>query len=204
MKIIGSDYQQTSTNFKKTYPVIHCVAEVNGKYAIAGGEVKKSIHKKFIKMMNQSLQTSTKPMEPKFQNIRAYIADIDADYSSKEPKVRTYNDRTGNNPEHFIPRTYIISGKDVGPFEELYGKKIGKEKHNSKKKTGNVYNELSLSHIKTYYKEGLHYVTKPERQLKDSNGNNLILYTYSTIIRDMFGNVKDYVLNTVSFFAERK
>ena len=161
-----------NTNFKSTYPVVHWVAETNGSYApVANLQIVKKLQGKIIRMLNKPLVSSTKPMEPLEQRLRAYIGVCDADYRNN-PNVRSFYNRTDA-----APVSYVISGEDVGIFENNLAKNIGRAKSNAR--------EL-------YNREGLKFVQNNSKQIKDKNGIIYMLHTKFEIIRNRMGKIKDY------------
>ena len=132
-----------NTNFKSTYPVVHWVAETNGSYApVANLQIVKKLQGKIIRMLNKPLVSSTKPMEPLEQRLRAYIGVCDADYRNN-PNVRSFYNRTDA-----APVSYVISGEDVGIFENNLAKNIGRAKSNARELLSKPYSPETMEAIK--------------------------------------------------------
>ena len=162
-----------NTNFKSTYPVVHWVAETNGSYApVANLQIVKKLQGKIIRMLNKPLVSSTKPMEPLEQRLRAYIGVCDADYRNN-PNVRSFYNRTDA-----APVSYVISGEDVGIFENNLAKNIGRAKSNARELLSKPYSPETMEAIKLYNREGLKFVQNNSKQIKDKNG---IIYMLSLI-----------------------
>lgn len=188
---------QKSTNFKAAYPVVHWVAESNGSFApVANLQIVKKLQRRIISILNKPLVNSKKPMNPLEQHIRSYLAACDVDYRLN-PIVRSFYDRVSRDLQHFIPTSYIISGKDVGIFEDVFAKNIGLAKSygTSNEKTNEVLN--------IYHKSGLNFVQNGNRQLQDKNKMPYILHTKFEIVRNKLGKIKDYKLMDVRFLPAR-
>ena len=176
-----------NTNFKSTYPVVHWVAETNGSYApVANLQIVKKLQGKIIRMLNKPLVSSTKPMEPLEQRLRAYIGVCDADYRNN-PNVRSFYNRTDA-----APVSYVISGDDVGIFENNLAKNIGRAKSNARELLSKPYSPETMEAIKLYNREGLKFVQNNSKQIQDKNGMMYILHTKFEIIRNRMGKIKDY------------
>ena len=188
-----------NTNFKSTYPVAHWVAETNGSFApVANLDLVKKLQGKLIRVLNKPLAESKKPLKPDEQNIRAYIGAADADYRNV-PHVRSFYNRIANNPQKFTPVSYIISGLDVGIFEECLAKNIGRNMSQARELYNHPYSEDTINAIKLYNANGLEFVKQDARQIKDKNNIAYILHTKFEIIRNKLGKIKDYKLLDVRF-----
>ena len=187
-----------NTNFKSTYPVVHWVAETNGSYApVANLQIVKKLQGKIIRMLNKPLVSSTKPMEPLEQRLRAYIGVCDADYRNN-PNVRSFYNRTDA-----APVSYVISGDDVGIFENNLAKNIGRAKSNARELLSKPYSPETMEAIKLYNREGLKFVQNNSKQIKDKNGTMYILHTKFEIIRNRMGKIKDYKFVEARFLPAR-
>lgn len=187
-----------NTNFKSTYPVVHWVAETNGSYApVANLQIVKKLQGKIIRMLNKPLVSSTKPMEPLEQRLRAYIGVCDADYRNN-PNVRSFYNRTDA-----APVSYVISGEDVGIFENNLAKNIGRAKSNARELLSKPYSPETMEAIKLYNREGLKFVQNNSKQIKDKNGIIYILHTKFEIIRNRMGKIKDYKFVEARFLPAR-
>ena len=187
-----------NTNFKSTYPVVHWVAETNGSYApVANLQIVKKLQGKIIRMLNKPLVSSTKPMEPLEQRLRAYIGVCDADYRNN-PNVRSFYNRTDA-----APVSYVISGDDVGIFESNLAKNIGRAKSNARELLSKPYSPETMEAIKLYNREGLKFVQNNSKQIQDKNGMMYILHTKFEIIRNRMGKIKDYKFVEARFLPAR-
>ena len=187
-----------NTNFKSTYPVVHWVAETNGSYApVANLQIVKKLQGKIIRMLNKPLVSSTKPMEPLEQRLRAYIGVCDADYRNN-PNVRSFYNRTDA-----APVSYVISGDDVGIFENNLAKNIGRAKSNARELLSKPYSPETMEAIKLYNREGLKFVQNNSKQIQDKNGMMYILHTKFEIIRNRMGKIKDYKFVEARFLPSR-
>ena len=187
-----------NTNFKSTYPVVHWVAETNGRYApVANLQIVKKLQGKIIRMLNKPLVSSTKPMEPLEQRLRAYIGVCDADYRNN-PNVRSFYNRTDA-----APVSYVISGDDVGIFENNLAKNIGRAKSNARELLSKPYSPETMEAIKLYNREGLKFVQNNSKQIQDKNGMMYILHTKFEIIRNRMGKIKDYKFVEARFLPAR-
>ena len=166
---------------------MHWVAETNGSYApVANLQIVKKLQGKIIRMLNKPLVSSTKPMEPLEQRLRAYIGVCDADYRNN-PNVRSFYNRTDA-----APVSYVISGEDVGIFENNLAKNIGRAKSNARELLSKPYSPETMEAIKLYNREGLKFVQNNSKQIKDKNGIIYMLHTKFEIIRNRMGKIKDY------------
>ena len=187
-----------NTNFKSTYPVVHWVAETNGSYApVANLQIVKKLQGKIIRMLNKPLVSSTKPMEPLEQRLRAYIGVCDADYRNN-PNVRSFYNRTDA-----APVSYVISGDDVGIFENNLAKNIGRAKSNARELLSKPYSPETMEAIKLYNREGLKFVQNNSKQIQDKIGMMYILHTKFEIIRNRMGKIKDYKFVEARFLPAR-
>ena len=187
-----------NTNFKSTYPVVHWVAETNGSYApVANLQIVKKLQGKIIRMLNKPLVSSTKPMEPLEQRLRAYIGVCDVDYRNN-PNVRSFYNRTDA-----APVSYVISGDDVGIFENNLAKNIGRAKSNARELLSKPYSPETMEAIKLYNREGLKFVQNNSKQIQDKNGMMYILHTKFEIIRNRMGKIKDYKFVEARFLPAR-
>mgnify|MGYP001667776282 FL=1 len=187
-----------NTNFKSTYPLVHWVAETNGSYApVANLQIVKKLQGKIIRMLNKPLVSSTKPMEPLEQRLRAYIGVCDADYRNN-PNVRSFYNRTDA-----APVSYVISGDDVGIFENNLAKNIGRAKSNARELLSKPYSPETMEAIKLYNREGLKFVQNNSKQIQDKNGMMYILHTKFEIIRNRMGKIKDYKFVEARFLPAR-
>ena len=190
------------TNFKSTYPVVHWIAETNGSYApVASLDITRKLQGKIVRVLNKSLSETKKPMDTKEQNLRTYIAVCDADYRNI-PIVRSFYDKTSFSPHKFIPISYIISGKDVTQFNDLLCKNIGVSKKEAIKSLSTPYSQKTLEALEAYNKLGLQFVNDNNHRIRDPRSMTYVLHTKFQIIRNKFGEIKDYVFQDARFLPE--
>ena len=183
---------RNNLNFKSTYPVVHWVAEANGSYApVSNIHIVKKLQSKIVRMLNKPLFESKQPMKIIEQKLRAYIGWCDTDYRNV-PKVRSFYNRLVSNPENYTPISYMISGKDVEFFDNVFAKNIGKAKSNSRVISGKIYSPQTVEAIDLYNKNGLNFVRDNAKQIKDSKGMIYMLHTKFEIVRNRAGKIKDY------------
>ncbi len=226
MQIVN--YKNQSTNFKAAFPVQHWFAEsVNGSYALADMQTAKKLQGKIIRMLNRpSAENTAKQLVPREQNFITYMESCDSDYrkmcelerkiqqerkcknfDSKKykpiTKVRSFYDRESSNVSSYSPLAYIISGKDIEPFEEGLAKNIGKEKKNAKELLSHPYSPQTLQAIDLYNTCGLNFVNNPDLRIKDKKtGMTYVLHTKFEIIRNKLGKIKDYRFVDARFLPE--
>lgn len=187
-----NNYSQTNTNFKSAFPVVHWVAETNGSYApVANLQIVKKLQSKIIRILNKPLESSDKPIKPLEQRLRAYIGACDAAYRNN-PLVRSFYNRTEPSGERYNPVSYVISGSDVGTFEECLAKNIGRTKGKARDLLSKPYSPEVQEAINIYNREGLNFVKNPVRQIYDRNGIMYTLHTKFEIVRNKLGKIKDY------------
>lgn len=179
-------YNQKNPQFKSAFPVVHWVAESNGSFApISDLPTVKKLQGKLIRILNKSLTGSKKPMNPTEQSVRSHVGSCDAAYRIKAI-VRSFYDRITGNPRNFTPTSYIISGKDVEIFENLFAKDIGRAKG-----CGINTPETNFA-LEKYHKRGLDFVRNDSRQIKDRKGIPYILHTKFETVRNKFNEIVDY------------
>lgn len=202
----------SSINFSSTYPVVHWVAETNGSFApVANLKITKKLQGKVVRVLNKALDETKKPMVPAEQKLRAYIGSADVDYRNaftlntdkNQPRVRSFYNRIESDiDKKFTPIGYIISGKDIKPFEDNLAKEIGKMKSAAKELFNTVYSPASLAAIESYNRNGLEFVNDKNLRIKDKQGMTYVLHTKFEIIRDKYGKIKDYRFIDARFMPE--
>ena len=184
------------TNFKSTFPVVHWVAEANGSFApITELNLVKKLQGKLVRALNKNIEKSTKPMQINEQKVRSYLASTDIDYR-EIPHVRSFYSKNNDCLDSIRPISYIISGGDVGLFEEYLAKNIGRAKSNA---VPNCYNTETATALKIYNEMGLEFVKQTSKQIYDNNHILNILHTKFEIVRNKLGKIKDYKLLDVRF-----
>ena len=191
-----------NTNFKSVYPTMHWVTESNGSYApVAVGELTRKLQRKIVSALNKGLDKSKKPLNLQEQKLRAYIGSCDADYRCM-PLVRSFYDKVMGGMS-YKPTTYIISGKDIEPFEEAMTKNIGIAKSDAKKEIGHTKSVAAMQAVDFYNRNGYGYVNNPELRITNETGMPLVLHTKFEIVRNKFGKIKDYRFIDARFLPEK-
>ena len=203
MKIVQTNNNYSLTNFKSAYPVVHWVAEANSSYApISNLKLVRKLQGKIIRILNKPLYDSNKTMNLAEQNLRAYTGRCDIDYRNK-PEVRSFYNRTEANIDGTSPVAYIISGKDIEPFEEKLAKSIGIAKKEGVKNLKTPYSPEAKNAIEIYNTMGLNYVNNSEIRIKDKKGLTYTLHTKFEIVRNKLGKIKDYRFVDARFLPEK-
>lgn len=203
MKILQTNNYKT-TNFKSTYPVVHWVAEAGGSYApISNLKLAKKLQSKIVRALNKPLTESKKEMKVAEQNLRAYIGRCDIDYRN-QPQVRSFYNRAEANLDGSSPVVYMISGKDVEPFEEKYAKEIGKSKNEGLINFENAYTPETQAAINAYNTNGLNFVNNYQTRIKSPvDGMTYVLHTKFEILRNKLGKIKDFKFIDARFLPEK-
>ena len=204
MKILQTNnYKYQPTNFKSTFPVVHWIAETGGSYAPESRlNLVRKLQSKIVRALNKQLDKTTKEMNVAEQNLRAYIGRCDIDYRNQS-QVRSFYNRAEANMEGTSPVAYMITGKDIEPFEEELAKDIGIAKKEGIKNLNTPYSPDAKSAIDLYNSQGLNYVNAPERRIKDKNsGKTYVLHTKFEIIRNKLGKVKGFKFIDARFLPE--
>ena len=202
MKILQTNNYYQTTNFKATYPVVHWVAEAGGSYApISNLKLAKQLQGKIVRALNKPLTESKKEMKVTEQNLRAYIGRCDIDYRN-HPQVRSFYNRAEADLDGSSPVVYMISGKDIEPFEEKYAKDIGKAKNDGLVNFETAHTPEAEAAIKAYNEKGLNFVNKTENRIKNNNGMTYVLHTKFEIIRNKLGKVKGFRFVDARFLPE--
>ncbi|MBR1775468.1 hypothetical protein IJ750_00135 [bacterium] len=190
------------TNFKSAYPVVHWVAEANGSYApVANLELVKKLQSKVVRVLNKPLDKSKKEMVNAEQRLRAYMGSCDLDYRLL-PKVRSFYNKILGSITSYSPVSYIISGKDVEPFENMLAKDIGRKKGDAREFLGTTNCPEVCEAVRWYNRGGLRYVNNPAIRVKDKSGMTYVLHTKFEIIRNKLGKIKDYKFVDARFMPE--
>lgn len=202
------NYQKKSQNpqFKSAYPVYHWV-EKNGEKVVpivTKSEIEK-VQSKIVRMLNKTLSRKNPIKARIMDRFAELVAEGDRDYSIK-PEVRSFYNATGGWKEKaFEAVTYLITGKDVAEFDNVYGKPLGKAKSISKTPTGKLCS-LELEKARSNYEiKGLNFVKEQsELFVKDDKKTGLhIVYTpiyYQKGAKK--GEVKEYSPKWVLFRPE--
>ena len=202
MRISQTNNYQT-TNFKSAYPVVHWVAESGGSYApVSNLKLVRKLQSKIVRVLNKPLEETKKEMNIAEQNLRAYAGRCDIDYRNN-PQVRSFYNRTEASIDGYSPVAYIISGKDIEPFEEQLAKNIGIAKNEGIKNLNTPYSPEAKSAIDLYNTKGLNYVNNPQIRIKDSKEMTYSLHTKFEIIRNKLGKIKGYRYIDARFLPEK-
>lgn len=206
---INSNLNQT-TSFKATYPVVHWVTEDGVKYTRACGDLAKKLQRKTVSILNDF---SEKKEEEK---LREYVKSMDFGYRveyeriygqkprKRKPKptlVRSfYNEDNNNVISKYMHHIYMITGKNVKEFENVYAKDIGRAKVGEFGDPKEVVNSV----VGFYSRAGLNYVNKWVLRLKDSCGNLYALNTKFKAVKNKSGKITGYVYEDSRFLPEKK
>ena len=182
---------------------MHWVTENGIKYSpVTDIKTNKLLHGQIIRTLNKALEKTNKPVDIAKQKFKAYIASCDTDYRVMSV-VRSFYDRVASHFKRTEPVTYIISGDDVGLFEEYLAKNIGIEKGIAKRLTGEARSAKSDMAVDMYNNKGLEYVNNPNYRIKDRNGKTYVLHTKFKILRSKTGKVKGYEFQDAKFLPEK-
>jgi len=189
-----------SANFKSTYPVIHWVAETNSSYA-------PSVSKELTHILQQKLVRSLNKQPDKMKDgllnqavlrVKNYLANMDNDFKTCAV-VRSFYNRNIPDKQAFEPISYMISGKDVAKFEDDIAKDIGRTKGQAIDALGIPRSAESKAAVALYDIQGLNFVKNYNRRIKDNKGVPYSLHTKFEIVRNKYGNIKDYRLVDARF-----
>ena len=204
MKILQiNNYQYQQTNFKATFPVVHWVAEAGGSYAPESSlKLVRKLQSKVVRALNKPLDETKKEMNVAEQNLRAYLGRCDIDYRN-QPQVRSFYNRTEANLDGNSAAVYMITGKDIEPFEVLFAKNIGIAKNEGIKSLNTPYTPESKTAIDLYNTKGLDFVNNSNLRIKDKNSLTYVLHTKFEIIRNKLGKVKGFRFIDARFLPEK-
>ena len=204
MKVLQTNnYNYQQRNFKSAYPVVHWVAEAGGSYApVSNLKLVRKLQSKIVRVLNKSLEDSKKEMNVAEQNLRAYAGRCDIDYRNQS-QVRSFYNRAEANVDGTSPVAYIITGKDIEPFEEKLAKNIGIAKNEGIKNLNTPYSPEAKTAIDMYNSKGLNYVNNPERRIKDNKGMTYVLHTKFEILRNKLGKIKGFKFIDARFLPEK-
>lgn len=120
-----------------------------------------------------------------------------------EQRVRSFYNREKGWLDGRYYLAYMISGKDIAPFEQDLAKNIGKAKHESLGITDTAYSDEAKNAIDIYNKNGLNYVNDPQYRLKSkTTGMTYILRANFEPIKNKAGKIKDYKFLSAKFEPE--
>lgn len=107
-----------------------------------------------------------------------------------EQRVRTFYNREKGLLDGRYYLTYMITGKDIKPFEDDLAKEIGKKKHEALSISDDAFSEEVKAAIKLYNTNGLQFVNNPEYRLKSkSSGMTYILQSNFEAIKNKAGKI---------------
>ena len=122
---------------------------------------------------------------------------------NSEQRVRSFYNREKGMLDGRYYLAYMISGKDIQPFEQDLAKNIGKTKHDGITMFENAYTQEAKDAIDLYNKNGLEYVNDPEHRLKsNTTGMTYILRANFAPILNKKGKIKDYKFLSAKFVPE--
>lgn len=226
--INNSQYQpkQNQPSFKSTFPVVHWIAEVNGSYAPACGDLAEAFHEKIVSYLNKKLLTpkEVKELTKKkrkldvntfvqkkelnqieklkeiidipAQYLRAYLNSCDVSYRLTQ-KMRSFHNRFQESSNEYIPIFYYASGEHCKKLNEL-GEKIGRAYRESCGKETEKVKQAKTD----YYKKGLELMRDYTNCKKDANGARQVLHTKFQIIRNNEGEITGYRYVDARFLPE--
>lgn len=120
-----------------------------------------------------------------------------------EQRVRSFYNKEKSLIDGRYYLTYMITGKDIKPFEDDLAKNIGKTKHESISTTKHPYSQEAKDAIDLYNKNGLDFVNDKEYRLKSkTTGMTYILRTNFQAVLNKKGEVKDYKFISAKFVPE--
>ena len=123
--------------------------------------------------------------------------------NAAQQRVRSFYNREKGLLDGRYYLTYMISGKDIQPFEEDLAKNIGKTKHDGLSLFENAYTPEAKEAIDLYNKNGLEYVNDSKHRLKSkTTGMTYILRANFEPIRNKAGKIKDYKFISAKFVPE--
>ena len=123
--------------------------------------------------------------------------------NTSEQRVRSFYNREKGLLDGRYYLAYIISGKDIQPFENDLAKTIGKTKHEGLSLFENAHTQEAKDAIDLYNKNGLEFVNDPHYRLKSkTTGMTYILRANFEPIRNKAGIIKDYKFISAKFVPE--
>ena len=197
------NYNYTKTKqpqFKSAYPVYHWVAEQgSGHYAVAvTPELNKALQSKLVRLFNRTSRLANTLLG---KELIEKLKEKDFGYKFNQV-VRSYYNHKGGWDGKFNPIGYLITGNDVAPFDKEFGKDIGKSASISPKINGKRTSAEYNTATTNYKLGGLHFVTNPEKKIKDSKGVEYGLHTKFEVRRSKTGKIKSYELVDIKFCPE--
>ena len=125
---------------------------------------------------------------------------------NSEERVRSFYNKEKSLIDGRYYLAYMISGKDIKPFEDSLVKDIGRNKHEAKGvklEDAPELKEAIKSAIKIYNSNGLEFVNDPQYRLKSKrDGMTYVLRANFEPIFDKKGIVKDYRFISAKFVPE--
>lgn len=187
-------------NFKAGYHVYFYTDK--GKRIVSDENMKKCLHymeahlngSKRVKVRNQELIDTFK-FGKKLPN--GEYSGGDKDYYNI-PKIRSVIDNTKDKIQGFMN---IVSGKDVDIVENEYGKKVGKAKHVSLKRTGSTDSFETSQAVTHYIKNAPEYA---ETKAVYKNGERQAFGIAFTPQYTKNGKLKGFEYHHCGFFDESK
>jgi hypothetical protein len=122
---------------------------------------------------------------------------------NSEQRVRSFYNKEKSLIDGRYYLAYMISGKDIKPFEDDLAKNIGKTKHEAISATENAYSQEAKDAIDLYNKNGLEFVNDSQYRLKSKkDGMTYILRANFQPVLNKFGKIKDYKFISAKFVPE--
>lgn len=125
---------------------------------------------------------------------------------NSEQRIRSFYNREKSLIDGRYYLAYMISGKDIKPFEDNLAKNIGKNKHDAKginlEKAPEVQEAID-SAVKIYNANGLEFVNNPQCRLKSkTTGMTYVLRANFEAVKNKAGKIKDYQFISAKFVPE--
>lgn len=198
MNIQSVTAQQHQVNFKSAFPVVYWVKNSGGKYDPAvTPEISEKLQRKLVNALNKQLPNKNNNKETVISKIKRHMACVDPSYRYNS-KVRSFYAKQEENsvPEEFA---YMITGNDVGIFENLFVKDIGKTKHRTRRVLGIPRSAETMETVHRYYVSGLNFIRHQLSHLFGDDGIPLALHVKYDPIRNKKNEIKDYELIAAEF-----
>ena len=124
---------------------------------------------------------------------------------NSEQRVRSFYNRERSLIDGRYYLAYMISGKDIKPFEDDLAKNIGKIKHETHNPAENEYPQEVKDAVDLYNKNGLEFVNDPRYRFKSKkDGKTYVLQANFQPMLNKLGKIKDYKFISAKFVPEYK
>lgn len=120
-----------------------------------------------------------------------------------EQRVRSFYNREKSLIDGRYYLAYMISGKDIQPFEDNLAKNIGKSKHEAISANNDPYSLEAKEYIDFYNRNGLEFVNDMQHRLKSkTTGMTYVLRANFEPVFNKYGKIKDYKFISAKFIPE--